>query len=160
MFVLVTGIKIRPKSGWKNGVQRKLKNEVILLQYFEGYVMHYIYKISLLNSKKSSEILLYIKSCIQIFKRHARYLVREECCWFLRDHWFRKERKCDDQRKRVTSIDVIYGVMSSLSQLQPYHHNITNTSRFNLKKTFQMKKACKWSYLLYNTVDYKLLCSI
>ncbi|CAL6031254.1 Hypothetical_protein [Hexamita inflata] len=58
IFTLVTGIKIRPKSGWKNGVQRKLKNEVILLQYFEGYVMHYIYKISLLDSKKSSEILL------------------------------------------------------------------------------------------------------
>ncbi|CAL6043771.1 Hypothetical_protein [Hexamita inflata] len=39
---------------------------------------------------------------------------REESCWFLRDQWFRKERKCDDQRKRVTSIDVIYGVMFSL----------------------------------------------
>ncbi|CAL5990946.1 Hypothetical_protein [Hexamita inflata] len=58
MFVHVTGIKIRPKSGRKNEVQRKLKNEVILLQYFEGYVMHYICKISLPNSKKSFEILL------------------------------------------------------------------------------------------------------
>ncbi|CAL6089302.1 Hypothetical_protein [Hexamita inflata] len=52
MFADVTGIKIRSKSGRKNGVQRKHKNEVILLQYVEGYVMHYIYKISLLDSKK------------------------------------------------------------------------------------------------------------
>ncbi|CAL6005421.1 Hypothetical_protein [Hexamita inflata] len=50
-----------------------------------------------------------------VCQRHARYLVREECCCFLIDHR-RKERKCDHQRKRMTSIDVIYGVMSSYMQ--------------------------------------------
>ncbi|CAL5992429.1 Hypothetical_protein [Hexamita inflata] len=63
MFANVVGIKIRSKIRSK---QWRLKNEVVLLQYFEWCLMHYIYKISLLNSKKCSEILLY---CIEQIER-------------------------------------------------------------------------------------------
>ncbi|CAL6015697.1 Hypothetical_protein [Hexamita inflata] len=44
----------------------------------------------------------------------------EECCWFLIDHWLRKEKKCDYQRKRVTSLDVICGVMFSVFKHQDF----------------------------------------
>ncbi|CAL6022225.1 Hypothetical_protein [Hexamita inflata] len=62
-------------------------------------------------------------------------------CWFLRDHWFRKERKCDDQRKRVTSIDVIYGVMSSFiifTQLQQNNQYNQQNNQYIIINCVQM----------------------
>ncbi|CAL6064239.1 Hypothetical_protein [Hexamita inflata] len=65
---------------------------------------------------------------------HARNLVREECCWFLIDHWL--ERKCDDQRKIIiypteNSVDDYEYVKRFIFSLQQFINNTVYKYNYN-----------------------------
>ncbi|CAL6044825.1 Hypothetical_protein [Hexamita inflata] len=95
-------------------IDHKTKNDLSMIFFAVQLNKQYLsnnQKTKIQITVERLKILGLLTSIIEYYYHLKARLDRDECCWYLIDHWFRKERKCDGQRKWVTSIDVIYGVM-------------------------------------------------